>query len=144
MFLWIKELILSQSLWAKDVGLLIIRAGIGAVFIKHGFGKIMQGPQSWSWLGSQMAVVGITFLPVFWGLCAVATEFLGGCALVLGIYTRIAAIFMACVMFVAIAYHLNKGDAFTVTSHSISLLIVFIGLIVAGSGRFSIDWFLSS
>lgn len=142
MLYYVKDLLLSQSEWAKDLGIFIIRFGLGAVFIKHGFGKILQGPQGWAWMGSQMSLLGITVLPLFWGICAVASEFIGGCALVLGIYTRVAVFFLALVMLVALLFHLNNNDPFKAWSHPLSLLIVFIGLFLAGSGKFSVDYLL--
>jgi uncharacterized membrane protein YphA (DoxX/SURF4 family) len=48
-----------------ELGLLITRLGVGAIFTLYGFMKLMGGPQKWFWLGSQLANVGITFSLVF-------------------------------------------------------------------------------
>ncbi|MEX0940691.1 MAG: DoxX family protein [Candidatus Babeliales bacterium] len=138
----IKEILLSNSTWAKDIGLLIIRLGLGGIFIKHGFGKVIGGYENWRWIGSQMSNLGITFWPIFWGLCAAVSEFFGGIALTLGLATRLAAFLISCVMLVAILYHIGKGDEFSTLSHPLSLMFVFWGIIFAGGGRFSLDYFL--
>ncbi|MDP3889095.1 MAG: DoxX family protein [bacterium] len=123
----------------KELGLLILRFGIGLIFVRHGFGKIIAGKQTWIALGGAMSNFGITFAPMIWGLLAAFAESFGGIFLVLGYYTRIASFFMAFVMFVAVIMHLKKGDDWTTVSHPLALLIVFISLMLMGSGRYSLD-----
>jgi putative oxidoreductase len=137
------EFMMSDYPLAKDIGLLIIRLGVGFIFIRHGYDKIIGGYKEWVWLGNQMANIGITFFPLFWGLCSTATEFLGGIALILGFDLRIACIFLTFNMFVAIIHHIKKGDSFSYISHPLSLFFVFLGLMIAGGGYFSMDAFLS-
>jgi putative oxidoreductase len=122
----------------KDVGFFILRVGIGIIFIGHGFPKIAGGIEKWIMLGSVMQNFGITFAPAFWGFMAACSEFFGGICLTLGLYTRIAAFFMSCVMIVALVMHLTKGDNFTIYSHPLSMLVVFISLIFIGGGKWSL------
>ena len=131
--------IFSNTRCCKDFGLLIIRVGLGIIFIMHGYPKIMGGSEQWVWLGNQMGVLGIQVYPTFWGFLAACAELFGGVLLVLGLGTRIAAFFIGCVVFVATMMHYMQGDAFGVYSHPLALLIVFVGLIFAGSGKYSFD-----
>ncbi len=124
---------------SKDIGLLIIRVGIGFLFIMHGYPKMMGGSTQWLWLGNQMAAIGITVYPTFWGFLAACSELFGGVLLVLGLGTRFAAFFISCVMLVALAMHFGQGDAFGVYSHPVALLVVLIGLFFAGGGKLSVD-----
>ena len=63
------KLIFTNQTTYKDLGLLVIRLGIGlSMLIFHGLDKIKGGPELWTKLGGDMSVVGIDFLPVFWGL----------------------------------------------------------------------------
>jgi putative oxidoreductase len=119
-------------------GLLILRVGIGIIFVFHGFPKIIGGVEKWVWLGSNIQHFGINFIPAFWGFAAACSEFFGGICLTIGFYTRIAAFFMACVMIVALVMHLKKGDDFTTYSHPLSMLIVFVSLMCMGGGRWSL------
>jgi len=123
----------------KDLGLLIIRVGIGLLFIRHGYPKIMGGSTQWLWLGNQMATIGIKFYPTFWGFLAACSEFFGGILLVIGLGTRFAAFFIGCVMLVALSMHFSLGDPFSTYSHPIALLVVLVGLFFAGSGKLSVD-----
>ncbi|MEZ4689878.1 MAG: DoxX family membrane protein [Ignavibacteria bacterium] len=60
----------------SDLGILIIRIGIGISFILvHGLGKITGGPALWEKLGGAMSSFGINFLPTFWGFMAAFSEF---------------------------------------------------------------------
>ena len=123
----------------KDLGLMIIRIGLGLIFIRHGYPKVFKGVAEWQWLGDQMANIGITFWPIMWGFMAACTEFFGGIGLVLGLGTRVCAFFLAFVMFVATIMHITKSDPWGYISHPLSLCVVFIGLMVAGGGYFAVD-----
>ncbi len=125
--------------WAITVGLTIIRIGIGLIFVKHGFKKVLGGYEEWLWTGQQMQYFGIYFFPLFWGICAVLVEFVGGIMLTLGLGTRVAAVFMAFTMFVAMIMHISKGDSWGYISFPLSQMVVFIGLFFAGSGPYSVD-----
>lgn len=126
----------------KDFGLLVLRVGIGLIFIKHGYPKLMGGQEKWLFLGNQMAYLGITFAPTFWGFIAAVAECIGGGMLVLGLGTRLAAFLMADTMIVALIMHTNLGDAFGVYAHPLSMLVVFMSLLISGAGRYSLDAFL--
>ena len=127
----------------NSLALTVIRIGMGILFVGHGYLKIKGGVAEWKWTGEQLGNLGIRFAPVFWGICATLSEFLGGISLTLGIGTRIAASFMALSMFVAFLHHIKKGVSYGYISFPLSQLIIFVGLTIAGSGAFSVDhyWF---
>ena len=132
----------SSSPELNTLALTIMRIGMGLLFIRHGYPKLIKGVPEWRWLGEQMGNLGITFAPVFWGICAMLSEFLGGFCLTLGFGTRIAAAFMAFSMFVAVVHHIKKGDSYGYISFPLSQMVVFIGFVIAGSGFFSLDYYL--
>ncbi len=94
------------------------------------------------WTGEQMANLGLTFAPLFWGICAMLSEFLGGISLTLGLCTRLTTPFMAFTMLVAVIHHIAKGDSYGYISFPLSQMVVFIGFVIAGSGFFSLDYYL--
>lgn len=122
----------------RDVGLLIMRVGIGISFMVHGKGKLFD-PAMWPKVGGAMANLGITFAPAFWGFMAAFAEFGGGLLLVLGLCFRPAAAMMAFTMLVATITHLRMGDGFGDYSHAMELGIFFLGMILVGPGRLSLD-----
>ncbi len=54
----------------RDEGLLLLRAGFGAMFLVHGAPLLFGGPAVWKTLGAAMGIYGIKFLPEFWGFMA--------------------------------------------------------------------------
>jgi putative oxidoreductase len=123
----------------KNTGLLIIRIGLGAMMIFHGYPKMLGGPEGWLGLGSSIKYIGITFLPVIWGFLAALVETLGGFLLLIGLAFRPVCILLVINMVVAAATHLGKGDGLQGASHAIELAIVFAGLLFVGPGKYSVD-----
>ena len=132
-------MILSSLNRYRDFGLLILRVGLGIMFILHGWPKIKGGPEGWTQLGAAMGNLGVTFAPVFWGFMAALTEFGGGILLVLGLATRPAALMMAFNMLVATMFHLNKGDGVMGAAHAIEDGVAFLAIFFLGAGRYSVD-----
>ena len=123
----------------RNTGLLLLRIGIGIMFIIHGFPKLAGGPQGWEGLGGSMKVIGIDFLPVFWGFMAAVTETFGGFLLIVGLFYRPACILLVFTMIIASLVHFVKGDGLQGASHAIELAIVFFSLIFIGPGKYSVD-----
>ena len=132
-------MILSSLGKYKDFGLLVLRAGMGAMFILHGWPKIMGGPAKWQALGGAMAHLGVTFLPAVWGFLAALSECGGGICLILGFALRPAALLLACTMAVAATTHIMRGDGIQEASHAIEAGVVFLSLIILGAGKYSVD-----
>lgn len=123
----------------KEAGLLLLRLGLGAIFIYHGLPKMTGGPQSWESLGAAMANYGITFLPAFWGFMAAFSELVGGMCLLVGVFFRPACFLLVFTMATAALMHLAAGDGLLRASHAIEDGIVFLSLIFIGPGKYSID-----
>ena len=123
---------------AVDLGLLVLRVGIGVVFIVHGVPKLLDGPAKWAELGQAMGVFGITFAPAFWGFMCGVTEAVGGLALVLGLFVRPVAILQFINMVVATALMVSLHKGWGGIAHPLSMGIVFLALAFAGGGRLAL------
>ncbi len=122
----------------KDFGLLIIRVGIGLMFMLHGYPKLTGGAEMWTQIGSAMSNVGINFgHTIFGGLAAIA-EFGGGLCILLGIFYRPALCSLLFTMIIAAVMHISAGDGIMGASHAIESAIVFVGLFVAGAGSYTL------
>ena len=127
-----------------DWALLIIRVVVGlSMFLFHGYGKLTGGPEVWGQVGNSMGVLGISFAPVFWGFLAALAESVCSVALIFGVFYRPAAAMLAFTMFVAVLRHLNLpaedlGSGWKGASHALELLAVYVGLLLAGAGRYRI------
>jgi len=129
--------------YQKDLGLLILRVGIGVMFIFHGIPKLLGGPEGWEGL----ARFGLPFLPegfiaIAFGFAAMATELLGGLLLALGKWHRISCAALAGVMLVATTTKLSSvtgiGDFAKNMGWPLELLIVFVALFFIGPGRYAV------
>ncbi|HEY9195494.1 MAG TPA: DoxX family protein [Mucilaginibacter sp.] len=123
----------------KNFGLLIIRVGLGIMFIYHGYPKLMGGPKHWAELGESMKYIGIHFLPVVWGFLAATTELLGGFLLIIGLAFRPVCILLFINLVVAALMHLGSGDGLGGAAHAVEDAIVFAGLLFVGPGKYSVD-----
>jgi putative oxidoreductase len=123
----------------KDLGLLILRIGIGFMFLLHGWPKLIGGPEKWEQIGKTMELAGIDFAPVFWGFMAGFAEVIGGALIMLGFFFRIACILLTITMLVATARHMTAGDGFGGYSHSLEAAILFFSLLLIGPGKYSLD-----
>lgn len=117
-----------------NIGLLVLRVGLGLAMMIHGVPKLMAGPELWGKLGMAMGTFGIHFAPTFWGFMAGFSEGVGGLFLILGLGVRIFAALLSYTMLVAVMMHWGKGDSFQVFSHPLSLAIVFLSLAISGGG----------
>ena len=121
-----------------DVGLLILRLGIGAIFIGHGLPKLLAGPEKWSQLGAAVGLFGITWAPPFWGFIAACSECVGGLFLIIGFLVRPFAFLMLITMLVAVNRHLHNHDAYAIWSYAAAMAVVFLSLVVTGAGSLDI------
>ncbi|MCC6583918.1 MAG: DoxX family protein [Chitinophagales bacterium] len=124
--------------YSTDYGLLIIRLGIGILFMLHGYPKITGGPEMWSQIGGSMGNIGIHFAPTFWGFMAAFAEFVGGACLVLGFLFRPALAMLIFTMFIAGLMHYTSGDGFNGYNHALESGLVFLGLFIAGPGKYAL------
>jgi len=134
----------SRNELYRDAGLLIIRVVIGlSMMIFHGFAKIKGGPELWEKIGVDIGVLGIKFLPVFWGFMAGFAEFFCSFLLILGVLFRPAAVLLACTMVVAVLVHLNlppdnPASGWSGASHALELLAVYVALFFTGPGKYKL------
>lgn len=117
---------------------LIVRVAIGWNLVVHGWGKITVGPTP----GFLKAYVDLGFdppLPWFWG--AFAIEFVGGIALILGLFTRFFAAAVAIEMLIITICYWNTGFAWTRRGYEYTLMwgLVSFAIALRGGGPYSID-----
>ena len=123
----------------RNTGLFIMRAGLGIMMMYHGYPKLLGGPDQWAAVGDSTKYLGINFTPAIWGLLAAVTETFGGFLILIGLAFRPACIFLMVTMAVAATMHLRNGDGLMVASHALELGTVFLGLVLIGPGKYSVD-----
>jgi len=122
----------------KNFGLLIIRVGLGIMFIYHGYPKLTGGQKAWEQIGESTKYVGIHFMPMIWGLLCGVVETIGGAFLIIGFWFRPVCILLLINLLVAAVaqYH---GGGLQDAAHPIEDAVMFAGLIFVGPGKYSVD-----
>ncbi len=130
----------TEAPW--DIGLLILRLGIGStMLIFHGYGKLTGGTAVWEKIGGSMNIIGIDFLPVFWGFMAAFSESVCSVLIMIGVLFRPATVLLAFTMLIAVLKHLAvpegaAGAGWSGASHALQLLVIYTGLFFLGTGRY--------
>jgi putative oxidoreductase len=125
-----------------DWGILILRSGIGIMFVAHGlqmaFG-LFGGPGI---NGFSKMLSGLGFVPaILWSVIAAYTVLFGGLFLVLGIQTRgAAALLLIFILTAAVKVHLGKGFFLANGGYEYTFVIAVacLTLILLGSGKYNI------
>ncbi|MBC8047164.1 MAG: DoxX family protein [Fimbriimonadaceae bacterium] len=131
-----KKFLFNANATYFNFGLLFLRITVGASMIWfHGYGKISD-PGRWKPLGENLDMIGINFLPEFWGFMAAFAEFFGAAFLILGLFTRISCLMLVFTMFIAFYGGYIEKD---MNSYPLNLMLVFISIFIIGPGKFSLD-----
>ncbi|MBO1515448.1 DoxX family protein [Metabacillus bambusae] len=129
-----------------DIGLLIIRLVIGALFIGHGAQKLFGWFGGYGLKGTGGWFESIGMKPgVTMALFAGLVELIGGILFALGFLTPLAGIMIAGTMLMAIVkVHAPNGLWATSNGYeyNLTLLAVAIGIALIGAGQYSLDAFL--
>ncbi len=129
---------LSKYFQKPDLGLLILRAGPGAMIAAFGVMKFLGGPSQLQSVGTAINAIGVDFWPpLFWGFTAAFAELLCGMLLIIGTLFRPAAFILTFVMAVAVASLWGKG--FMEFAFPLAMGLIFFGLFWTGPGQLSIQ-----
>ena len=123
------------------IGLAILRVVVGIVFLMHGGQKLfIYGFHN---VGGFMQQLGIP-LPQVAGVVVTLVEFFGGLALLLGLFTRWAAVLIACDMLVAVTVVHLRGGFFLPKGfeYALTMLAASVTLALAGPGAGALDTLL--
>ncbi len=122
----------------RDLGLLIVRLGIGLGFVYfHGWDKLSGGPERWAQVGGALDTFGIGFGHTFFGFMAAFSESIGGLLIAAGLFFRPICVLLAFTMFVAMMRHFISGRGNP--GHAFKNMFILSGLLLIGPGKYSLD-----
>jgi len=136
-----------------DTASLVLRVLLGVVFFPHGAQKLLGWYGGYGFSGTLNLFTGQIGIPWILALLVIITEFFGALALITGLFTRLAALGVSCIMVVATfklhwqhGFFMNwagnlKGEGF---EYHILALAICIALIIKGGGRWSLDGVLAT
>jgi putative oxidoreductase len=123
-----------------DVAPLVLRAGLGVIFLYHGSEKALSAQAGWgtTWNPDPQMPAALQAM-VAWG------EFAGGAALLMGFLSRLAALGIAVIMAGAIVtVHGPKGFGLQHGGfeYNYALIMMCLAIMCTGAGRYSVDYLL--
>jgi putative oxidoreductase len=134
-----RKIIATSSTWVT----VPLRLAFGAVFVAHGAQKVLgsfNGP-GFNAFTSGNTPFGFMRPASAWLAAAALSELIGGVLVLLGLFTRIGAFLIGCVMLTAIAgvhwphfFSNNRGFEYPMT-----LLAIALALLIVGGGAASVD-----
>ncbi len=131
----------------NNAALTIMRLVLGTVFLAHGTQKMLGWFGGFGFSGTMKAFEGMG-MPAGLAFLIIITEFFGGLGLLLGLFTRVAAVGIVGLMIGAIAmvhahngFFMNwmgnqKGEGF---EYHLLAIAIALGLLIGGAGPLSAD-----
>ncbi len=123
----------SYPEWAMNVALLVLRIGLGALIMAHGYSKLVHFPQlkgtflNFLHLGRTVSLS----LDIF-------AEFFCAIFLIIGLFSRLATIPLIIAMSVAL-FIVHNGDIFGDGEKAALFLVGFLVILLVGPGKASVD-----
>ena len=114
---------------SPDIASLIVRIIIGGIFVCSGWAKIGDMADTLSKFGDMGITAPLTYL-VSYG------ELIGGLMLIIGLWTELAAFFLAIVMIVAV--YMTRNFGFLVFAFPLATLAGLIAILGAGAGKYKV------
>ena len=115
----------------------IVRIAVGWNLLVHGWGKVMRGPEAFV-----RPFVEQGFDPALpWVWAALIIEFVGGIALILGLFTRFFAAAAAVEMLIITVLYWKAGFSWLNRGYEYTLLwgLVCLAIALRGGGPYSLD-----
>jgi putative oxidoreductase len=120
----------------KPLGLLVLRLGIGFVFLLTGYDKLFAAPARWLVWFPQHG------FPSYFAYIAGSLEFFGGILLILGFLTRLVGLLLTIQMAIAVGkVSLPHAGFYNVDGYGLPLMlcVACFALATVGAGILSID-----
>ena len=119
--------------WSFNLAMLLLRLGLGALMIPHGFDK-MKNFKEYS--GDFMDFLGLGG-GISLGLTVFA-EFFCSMFIAMGLFTRLSVIPLIVAMLVAV-FKAHNGEVFGDGEHGMLFLVGYLAILLLGPGKASVD-----
>lgn len=128
-----RKILMTTTGTNASIGLLLLRLFFAGMLLTHGYPKLVKLIEGNMQFGDPLGIGSEISL-----VLAVFAEFLCSILVILGLYTRLAAIPLIINMATA-AFIVHAADPFGTKEKALLYLAAFIVLLFTGAGKFSID-----
>lgn len=118
---------------SKDFGLLILRVGVSALMLTHGYGKFLRLFTDPTDFGDPIGLG-----PTISLILAVIGEFVAPILIIIGYKTKLAAIPALITMLVA-AFVVHASDPIGTKEKALLYAVCYLAIAFTGAGKYSID-----
>jgi len=117
-----------------DIGLLVLRVGISALLLTHGFPKLLKLINGDTSIVGDPIGVGVLISSIL----VILGEVIAPVLVLIGLKSRWAALIAAATMAVA-AFIAHAGDPLAQKEKALLFLFGFLAIALMGAGKFSVD-----
>jgi len=122
----------------RETGLLIMRVGLGVLFIILTGPVLLAGPSRWASFGSAIRNLGLNNHFQFWGFLGALIGCLGGALMIFGLFFRPGVLLVLTITFVHLLGAL-EGGTLRANLAAVELGLMLLGLLFVGPGKYSVD-----
>ena len=119
----------------RETGLLLMRVGLGVLFIILTGPVLLGGPNAWAHNGDAIRNLGLHNHFQFWGFLGALLGCAGGALMIFGLFFRLGVL----LVFVITIVHLLGIRSYRAELPAIELAIMLVGLLFVGPGKYSVD-----
>ena len=123
----------------RETGLLLMRLGLGVLFIVLTGPVLLSGPGQWANFGSAIRNLGLHTHYQFWGFLGALMGCVGGALMIFGLFFRPGVILVFILTFVHLLGALEGAGTLRANLAAVELAVMLAGLLFVGPGKYSVD-----
>lgn len=123
----------------RETGLLLMRVGLGVLFLLMAAPVLLGGPSRWAAFGSAMRNVGMGAYFQFWGFLGALMGVAGGALMIFGLFFRLGVLLVLILTLIHLLGVLDSWRDFRAHLAAIELALMLVGLLFVGPGKYSVD-----
>ena len=121
----------------RDAGLLLMRVGLGVLFVILTGPVLLAGPSRWANFGSRN--LGLSSNYAFWGFLGALAGCTGAALMIFGLLFRPGVLLVLAITLVHTVGAFDGGGTVRGNLAAIELCVMLIGLLFVGPGKYSVD-----
>ncbi|HMJ07225.1 MAG TPA: DoxX family membrane protein [Chthoniobacterales bacterium] len=121
----------------RELGLLIMRLGLGVLFILVTGPVLLAGPSGWASFGSAVRPLGLHSHYQIWGFLGALCGCLGGVLMIFGLFFRPAVLLVLLITCVHLLGALH--GSLRANLAAVELVLMLVGMLFLGPGKYSVD-----